>query len=227
MCIDRAGLNFGDGVTHHGIFDVAFFSGLPNVRLYVPATYNALERAIDDALANNYPAAIRYPSGSENDTIVNEFYTNNTNHNSSVICSNCGPDTEVVIISHGRITIEAINAAAILREQGIQAGNLLLERLTPYEEIAADIKEHLKNIDSLRCITFVEEEIYSGGMGMILSRKLSDLDMSINMNFIIIAVEDPFSSPRSDETIFEHHGLDRKHIAEKIINQIDLKNTKE
>ena len=34
ICIDRAGLNPADGATHAGVFDVAFLSGLPGMRIY-------------------------------------------------------------------------------------------------------------------------------------------------------------------------------------------------
>jgi 1-deoxy-D-xylulose-5-phosphate synthase len=48
LCVDRAGLNAGDGATHHGIFDVAFLSQIPNLRIYTPITFGALKMAMQE-----------------------------------------------------------------------------------------------------------------------------------------------------------------------------------
>lgn len=217
MCIDRAGLNLSDGVTHHGIFDVAFLSSIPNVSIYVPATFEALERAIDEALNSNNPVAIRYPSGAESDTVVKEFYSNGTPLTPVIMGSGMDCNAEVIIISHGRISIEAIGAAEILRGEGVMTGTVLLEKLTPYDDIAALIMKALENNDKLRYVVFLEEEIRSGGMGMILSHKLERLYVKkASVDFIVIAVDDPFSRPSVGQTFFEHHGLDKISVAKRI-----------
>ena len=46
LCIDRAGLNSRDGATHHGIFDVAFLSHIPNMTIYTPTTEESLSRLL-------------------------------------------------------------------------------------------------------------------------------------------------------------------------------------
>ncbi|MBO7736854.1 MAG: 1-deoxy-D-xylulose-5-phosphate synthase, partial [Clostridia bacterium] len=74
FCIDRAGLNSADGPTHHGIFDVAFLSAIPHMKIYTPATYGALEAAMSEALASDMPSAIRYPRSSEERAVVERFY---------------------------------------------------------------------------------------------------------------------------------------------------------
>ena len=221
MCIDRAGLNLSDGITHHGIFDVAFMSGLPNVNIYVPATYEALERAIDAALDSNGPTAIRYPSGGEADVIAKEFYSSTNDGKAVVLGTGVDESIEVVIISHGRITIEVLAAIEILRSGGINSGAVLLEKLTPYDDIAIEIKKLIDNSNNLQCVVFVEEELRYGGMGMILSHKLRCLDCeNANIDYIVIGVEEPFSRPLPGQTTFEHHGLDGLSIAERVTSQI-------
>ena len=221
MCIDRAGLNLSDGITHHGIFDVSFLSGLPNVNIYVPATFEALERAINEALSINGPVAIRYPSGGESELIKRKFYLGAITGEPVVVGDNMDDSVEVVIISHGRITAEALGATEILCRQGIKSGNILLEKLTPYDDIATRIKEVLDNNDRLRYVIFLEEEIRMGGMGMILSYKLNCLKMSRpEVVFIVIAVDNSFSSPCAGQTTFEYHGLDSTSVADKVISCI-------
>jgi 1-deoxy-D-xylulose-5-phosphate synthase len=64
FCIDRAGLVGSDGATHHGLFDLAFLSCLPNAVICAPSNGSELCAALDFAL--NYtenPLFIRYPRG--------------------------------------------------------------------------------------------------------------------------------------------------------------------
>ena len=76
ICIDRAGLNPADGATHAGVFDVAFLSGLPGMRIYTPATFEALERALDEAVTAGCPCAVRYPAGGEDPQIIDNSIQN-------------------------------------------------------------------------------------------------------------------------------------------------------
>ena len=62
---------------------------------------------------------------------------------------------------------------------------------------------------------------------MILSHKLNCLECKkTNIDYIVIGVEEPFSRPLSGQTTFEHHGLDRLSIAERIISQMKKRNNK-
>ena len=74
MCIDRAGLNAGDGPTHHGIFDVSFLSSIPGVTIYTPVTFAGLSLSVSRALEAGKPAAIRYPNGGEDPRLRAAFY---------------------------------------------------------------------------------------------------------------------------------------------------------
>ena len=62
FCIDRAGLVGEDGATHHGTFDLAYLSGLPNMVVSAPMDEVALRNLMYTAA--NYgkgPMSIRYP----------------------------------------------------------------------------------------------------------------------------------------------------------------------
>jgi len=61
LAVDRAGLVGEDGVTHQGIFDIAFLSTIPNMTILAPANGRELEEMLEFALSLNTPVAIRYP----------------------------------------------------------------------------------------------------------------------------------------------------------------------
>jgi 1-deoxy-D-xylulose-5-phosphate synthase len=64
FCLDRAGLVGEDGATHHGVFDIAYLSCVPNLIIYAPRNENDLRNILYTAqLGLPHPMAIRYPRG--------------------------------------------------------------------------------------------------------------------------------------------------------------------
>ncbi|MEI7508202.1 MAG: 1-deoxy-D-xylulose-5-phosphate synthase [Flavobacterium sp.] len=64
FCLDRAGLVGEDGATHHGVFDIAYLRGIPNMIIYAPKDEIDLRNILYTAsLGLNHPIAIRYPRG--------------------------------------------------------------------------------------------------------------------------------------------------------------------
>lgn len=64
FCLDRAGLVGEDGATHHGVFDLAYLSCIPNLLIYAPRTEIELQNILYTAqLGMPHPIAIRYPRG--------------------------------------------------------------------------------------------------------------------------------------------------------------------
>ena len=63
FCMDRAGLSGDDGPTHHGLFDIAFLRGIPEIVLMAPKDEDELADMLKTALELAGPSAIRYPRG--------------------------------------------------------------------------------------------------------------------------------------------------------------------
>jgi 1-deoxy-D-xylulose-5-phosphate synthase len=63
FCMDRAGLSGDDGPTHHGLFDIAYLRGIPEMVLMAPKDEDELADMMKTALTLNGPSAIRYPRG--------------------------------------------------------------------------------------------------------------------------------------------------------------------
>ena len=64
FCLDRAGLVGEDGATHHGVFDIAYLSCIPNMIVFAPLNEIELRNIMFTAqLGLNHPIAIRYPRG--------------------------------------------------------------------------------------------------------------------------------------------------------------------
>ncbi|MDR3774023.1 MAG: 1-deoxy-D-xylulose-5-phosphate synthase [Terracidiphilus sp.] len=63
FCMDRAGLSGDDGPTHHGLFDIAYLRGIPEMVLMSPKDEDELADMMKTAVQLPGPSAIRYPRG--------------------------------------------------------------------------------------------------------------------------------------------------------------------
>jgi 1-deoxy-D-xylulose-5-phosphate synthase len=63
FCVDRAGVVGADGVTHQGVFDIAWMRSLPNMTLCQPKDDDDLNALLKESLVRNGPTIIRYPRG--------------------------------------------------------------------------------------------------------------------------------------------------------------------
>ena len=63
LCLDRAGIVGEDGATHHGAFDIAYFSCVPNLTIAAPRNEWQLRQMMYAASKADTPTVIRYPRG--------------------------------------------------------------------------------------------------------------------------------------------------------------------
>ena len=215
ICVDRAGLNASDGATHHGIFDVSFASEIPNIRIYTPITLDMLEICIKEAMGQDLPCIIRYPNGHESSEVVSRFYKSGC-HKPTLSCDfDPSENIDAVIITHGRIINEAIKASEALTAKGIKTGIVLLEMLKPYDIVCDCLKDVLP--DSIKAIVFLEEEIYSGGMGVNIRDMLCEEDVIDIRKSRILALRDTFAEQKAgDQSIYKSVGIDADSIIDAI-----------
>lgn len=61
--MDRAGIVGADGPTHHGLLDIAYLRGYPNIILMAPKDEAEMRDMMLTAIEHPGPAAMRYPRG--------------------------------------------------------------------------------------------------------------------------------------------------------------------
>lgn len=223
FCIDRAGLNAADGATHHGIFDVSLLSQIPGMTIIAPATKSSLYIAIDEAIKNHSPCAIRYPNACEDERIYDKFYKGKTAISLSAKAdfSKSDDNPSIVFIAHGRMMSIVLDAKdQLAHDHGIEVGCILIERLKPYNDTAKEIEKLVP--DDTERIIFVEEEIRSGGMGICLNDKLTARGTLNGKKVTMIAPNDDFVISKEGETVFETAGVSAKHLVDAVINEKKL-----
>ncbi|MGM9625164.1 MAG: transketolase C-terminal domain-containing protein, partial [Eubacteriales bacterium] len=211
LCIDRAGFNEGDGVTHHGIFDVAMLSQLPEADIYAPVSFCSLRTALAASFDTDHIVAIRYPKGAPDDALYKRFTAYTAEEiTTKTDFSPLTDSKKVLIVTYGRIAAEAVMAEDILSERGIPTGVILLEKLTPYRSRIEEISLFTNSETEL--IVYLEEGIYNGGAGMILRDGLEEECRSRGIRQKILAIRDPFTPSETGKRMVQTAGIDADSI---------------
>lgn len=207
ICVDRAGLNVGDGATHHGIFDVAFLSQIPRMRLYAPALPSRVGQALDLALAERTPCAIRYASGYADPMIEARFSFENGVPMSFVCDFSEDKVPDAVILTYGKVAHEAICAADAARARGIDCGVVLLEQLKP---VLPDEARLLPILRAAKKLVYLEEGIRAGGAGMLLLDAIRA--RGVDTPCTILAIDDDFVEVMPGGNAFAAAGIGKEDI---------------
>lgn len=200
VCIDRANLAERDGPTHHGIFDAAFLSEIPDILLCAPCDFASLRDTLERAARATLPTFIRYPSSGEIIGLRERF----VNGIDGLYRTDFSTDEAIdgLIVVYGRIVSEAIAAADNLASSGKKIGILLLEQLKPLDAAADLASSILRDADIP--LLFLEEGIYAGSVSMILREQLIDCGISSAARRCrILAIKDSFAPSKKGMTAFE------------------------
>lgn len=189
LAVCNAGIVGEDGVTHQGIFDVPFLTTIPNVRIYSPSTFDQVKYCLNRAVTiDNGITVLRLPKGGEaSDISYNDAYSL-TKRNS-----------QILIISYGRLTVTARNAAVKLG-----ADYLDLLRIWPIEQ------EIIKIINSYEKAYFFEESYFEGSIGQKL--------MADCRNLKAFGINEFLQHMKIDETL-ELCELSEEKIIAKVANE--------
>ncbi|MCX6245067.1 MAG: 1-deoxy-D-xylulose-5-phosphate synthase [Bacteroidetes bacterium] len=157
FCLDRGGLVGEDGATHHGSFDFAYLSCIPNMTVSAPMNEEDLRNLMYTAqLENKGPFTIRYPRGRgvmpEWKTPLRELPVGK----GRIIKD--GKDAAVISIGH--VGNDALQACLELEKQGSSVAHYDMLFLKPLDqELLHEIFKKFKRIVT------VEDGTVIGGLG--------------------------------------------------------------
>lgn len=198
FAVDRAGLVGADGETHHGVFDLSYFSMIPGMTVLAPADGYQLAEMLEFAADMDGPVAIRYPRGScEGKHLrLRRFRGGN-----SVISE--GKD--VTILAVGAMLDECIEAAEKLRANGIDAGVTNVAVVKP-------LNTRWSELDT-RLVVTVEDNVLRGGFGESFTAVFKDTPYDI----INIGIPDRFVEHGDIPSLRRECGIDAESIYERTI----------
>jgi 1-deoxy-D-xylulose-5-phosphate synthase len=203
----RSGFAGYDNPTHHGIYDFAYWRGLPNLRVMYPKDRYEVERMVRDQLRDlKGPTIIGMPYGpvDEFDPSVKDEPASQFARPQTVLT---GSDMTIVAVGH-KFKV-ARDAAERLRQKGIDCGLVNLRYLKPLpEEALAEILSR-----ALRVVT-IEEGVLDGGVGSAIAAFAADRRLKCEM--LRIGLPCAFVQPGSQDELCKLHGLDVDGVLKKI-----------
>lgn len=154
FAVDRAGLVPGDGETHQGIYDTAFFSQI-GIPVYAPANYEELKYWLSYLVREaRGPRAIRYARGDQKPALEALGCTGSTFDRIEST-----PGARIALVSYGAEAEEIIAACDLLHQNHVAADCYKLVRLYPLPD---GLCEALRSYDT---ILFAEDSVRTGSIG--------------------------------------------------------------
>jgi len=160
MCVDRAGVVGNDGETHQGVFDLSFFSIVPNITIMAPKDFKELENMLEYAVNLKKPVVIRYPRGGEGKT---KFSIYEPLENKKIEILKTG--TDISIIAIGKMVERAIEVSNILEKQGKSVEVINVRFLKPIDKEGI-----IETITKTRNVITIEDNIIKGGLRKLYRR---------------------------------------------------------
>ena len=170
FCMDRAGLSGDDGPTHHGLFDIAYLRGIPEIVLMAPKDEDELADMIKTAIDLPGPSAIRYPRGAVAGVARKSEPQSIPVGKAEVLADG----SDVAIIGLGPMIALARGRAASLERDGYSAAVINPRFIKPLDrEILARYAARVAAF-----VTF-EDHVKMGGFGTAVVEALDEMGLSV------------------------------------------------
>jgi len=196
FCMDRGGLSGDDGPTHHGLFDISYLRGIPNIIHMVPKDEDELADMMYTAMVHEGPSAIRYPRGTGPGTAVKAEPVALEIGKAEVLRD--GHD--VAIWGLGSMLPEAYRLAEMLEREGLSAAVINPRFAKPIDHAA--VAEFAG-----RCGLFVtlEDHVLAGGFGSAVMESLNAQELATPV--VRVGWPDEFIEHGKPEALREKYGL--------------------
>jgi 1-deoxy-D-xylulose-5-phosphate synthase len=196
FCMDRGGLSGDDGPTHHGLFDISYLRGVPNLIHMDPRDEDELQDMMFTALEHDGPSAIRYPRGIGPGAAIKDVPELLEIGKAEVIQDG----SDVAIFALGTMVADAEKLAKLLKAEGQSAAVINARFAKPVD--AECIARYAQ-----RCglIVTMEDHVLAGGFGSAVLECLNSQEIDVPV--VRIGWPDSFIEHGKVESLREKYGL--------------------
>jgi 1-deoxy-D-xylulose-5-phosphate synthase len=206
FCMDRSGLSGDDGPTHHGLFDIAYLRGIPNIVLMAPKDEEEFADMLATAAAYNGPIGVRYPRGIGPGAKPKETLTPLPIGKAEVIHEG----TDVAIFALGDLFGMGGLTRLELEKQGYSTALINPRFIKPLD---LEILERYAR--STRLIITFEDHVLANGFGCAILEAISNLGLSTPV--VRIGWPDQFIEHGKVPALREKYGISVAAAIEKAI----------
>ena len=203
LCLDRAGIVGEDGATHHGAFDLAYLSCVPNITVAAPRNEWMLRQMMYTALKADHPTAIRYPRGMgegvEWQNAPFELLEEGRGE-----CLREGERLAIITIG--------TTAGMALRAIERSGRNVALYDMRYVKPLDANLIEDVAK--RFKHIITIEDGILRGGVGEAIAAHIAKMDAKPEI--VCLGINDSFVEHGKCEELYAECGYSEEAIAEQI-----------
>lgn len=199
------GVSYGAlGMSHHSAQDIAAMSAIPNMRVYLPSDRFQTEKLIEALLQDKKPAYLRVGRNP-----VEDVYTAENCPFAMDKATILTEGSDVAIIACGEMVRPALDAAELLKVQGISATVVDMYCVKPLDTEAV-----IKAASGAKAVLTVEEHAPFGGLGSMVAQVVGEHCPRKVKN---LSLPDAPVITGTSKEVFDYYGLNAEGIAKSAV----------
>lgn len=199
------GVSYGAlGMSHHSAQDIAAMSAIPNMRVYLPSDRFQTAKLIEALLQDKKPAYLRVGRNP-----VEDVYTAENCPFAMDKATILTEGSDVAIIACGEMVRPALDAAELLKVQGISATVVDMYCVKPLDTEAV-----IKAASGAEAVLTVEEHAPFGGLGSMVAQVVGEHCPRKVKN---LSLPDAPVITGTSKEVFDYYGLNAEGIAKSAV----------
>jgi 1-deoxy-D-xylulose-5-phosphate synthase len=205
FALDRGGIAGNDGWTHHGLFDFAYFRMFPNTIVMAPKDENELQHMLATGLAQEHPAAVRYPRGNGVGVPLDAEFRPLPVGKAEVLRRG----RHGAVWAVGSTVHPTLEAADRLAKEGVDLTVVNARFVKPLDREL--LRAQLEPLGPGARLATVEEHVIAGGFGSAVLEALAEMELH-QVATLTLGVPDRFVPHGSQEVLRKTLGLDAESL---------------
>lgn len=199
------GITTPGGVTHQAIDDVAIMRAIPNMTILETGDATEVESVLDVAHAIPGPVYIRMLRGE-----VPRLFPKNEpmvfGRARVLTPGNAADPADIVILTSGISTEEALRAVPALERAGVSVTHLHINTLKPFDDptVTAAVKAARHGVITM------ENHLITGGLGSAVAEVMADNGIGVPLHRI--GLRDTYAHGASQAYLLKEYGLDARAL---------------
>lgn len=199
------GVSYGAlGMSHHSAQDIAAMSAVPNMRVYLPSDRFQTAKLIEALSQDKKPAYLRVGRNP-----VEDVYTAENCPFAMDKATVLTEGSDVAIIACGEMVRPALDAAELLKAQGISATVVDMYCVKPLDTEAV-----IKAASGAKAVLTVEEHAPFGGLGSMVAQVVGEHCPRKVKN---LSLPDAPVITGTSKEVFDYYGLNAEGIAKSAV----------
>lgn len=198
------GISYGAlGMSHHSAQDIAAIAAIPNMRVYLPSDRFQTRCLIEALLQDQKPAYIRVGRNP-----VEDIYSGGNCPFEMDRATELADGSDAAIIACGEMVRPALDAAEILKKEGISVSVLDMYCVKPLDREAV-----INAAEKAKVVVTVEEHAPYGGLGSMVSQVVG---AECPRRVVNLSLPDAPVITGTSKEVFDYYGLNGDGVAKAV-----------